>query len=38
MAQLIDFLDAAIFLLPVMIAAGFAVKLAVGFAQQRAAH
>jgi len=38
MAQVIDFLDAAIFLMPVAIAAGFAVKIAVGFARQHAVH
>jgi hypothetical protein len=38
MAQFIDILDAAIFLLPVAIAAGWALKLAVGFANHHAAH
>jgi hypothetical protein len=38
MAQFIDILDAAIFLLPVAIAAGFALKLAFGVVRQRAAH
>ena len=38
MAQFIDILDAAIFLLPVAIAAGFAVKFAVGFSQHHAAQ
>lgn len=32
MAQFIDILDAVIFLLPAAIAAGFALKLVVGFA------
>ena len=38
MAQFIDFLDAAIFMLPVVIAAGFALKFAVGFTHHHAAH
>ena len=38
MAQFIDILDAAIFLLPVAIAAGFALKFAVGFGHHHAAH
>ena len=37
MAQFIDILDAAIFLLPVVIAAGFALKFLVGFTNH-AAH
>lgn len=32
MAQFIDFLDAAIFMLPVMLAAGYVVKFVVRFA------
>lgn len=38
MAQVIDILDAAIFLLPVVVAAGWALTSAVGFAHQHAAH
>lgn len=38
MAQFIDILDAAIFLLPVAIAAGFVLKLALGFTQHHAAQ
>ena len=38
MANLIDLLDAAIFLLPVAIAAGFVVKFALGFAHHHVAH
>ena len=38
MANLIDILDAAIFLLPVAIAAGFALKFAVGFTHHHVAH
>ena len=37
MAQVIDILDAAIFLLPVAVAAGFALKFAFGFTHH-AAH
>ena len=38
MANLIDILDAAIFLLPVAIAAGWALKSVVWFAYQNAAR
>jgi hypothetical protein len=37
-AQFIDILDAAIFLLPVAIASGWALKIAVGFAHHYTAH
>ncbi len=38
MAHLIDILDAAIFLLPVMIAAAYALRVAAGFATHRIAR
>jgi hypothetical protein len=38
MAQVIDILDAAVFLLPVAFVAGLAVKAALGLAHHRVAH
>ncbi len=38
MAQFIDILDAVVFMLPVAIAAAFALKFAIGFSHRHAAH